>query len=391
MFLTTDDGNIGDSVTQALEDGWRTWTGFGLALAIAIGVALAVMVVVSIALSLIGRRGRWAAELHARTRWPFRVTLIVIALLIASIALPVGQSLRDGVHHTLGIVLIASAAWLLTRVFLFFVDSGTKRYQRHGVDSFSSRKMRTQLQIIRRLVVAVIVIFAVGAILMTFESVRAVGASVLASAGVASIVAGLAAQSILGNLFAGVQLAFSEAIRVGDVVVVQGEYGKIREITLSYVVLEVWDQRTLVLPCTYFTTTPFENWTKLGRALMGTVFFDLDWRVDVDALRDEVDRLLAETDLWDGVGSGVVVTDASGGMLQVRVMVSAADADKLWSLRCLVREQLASWVRREHPDALPLQRVRMDEPTDGERDSAEAMNARDLTGPGAALPARSYG
>ena len=390
MFLTTDDGNLGENVTEVLEEGWRTWTGFGMALGIAVGIAIGVAIVVAIILSLVGRRMPWALDLHARLAWPFRTTLLIIAAIVACIALP-GDDLRRGVQHTLAIALIASAAWLLAQVFLFFVDSGTKRYKLTESDSFSARKARTQLQIIRRLVVAVIVIFALGAILMTFDEVRAVGASVLASAGVASIVAGLAAQSILGNLFAGVQLAFSEAIRVGDVVVVQGEWGKIREITLSYVVLEVWDQRTLVLPCTYFTTTPFENWTKLGKALLGTVYFDLDWRVDVDGMRAELDRVLAETDLWDGVGSGVVVTDAVGGLLQVRVMVSAADSDKMWSLRCLVREKLAAWVRHENPGALPLQRVRMDEPPEPIGVSAEERNARDASGPGAALPAEQQG
>ncbi|MDZ8275384.1 mechanosensitive ion channel [Microbacterium aquimaris] len=385
MFFTTDDDTLGENVAEALEEGWRTWTGFSVALAIAVGIAIGIAIVVAVILSLVGRRMPWAHDLHARLAWPFRVTVLIISVFVATIALP-GDDLRKGVQHTLGIALIASSAWLLAQVFLFFVDSGTKRYKLTESESFSARKARTQLQIIRRLVVAVIVIFALGAILMTFDQVRAVGASVLASAGVASIVAGLAAQSILGNLFAGVQLAFSEAIRVGDVVVVQGEWGKIREITLSYVVLEVWDQRTLVLPCTYFTTTPFENWTKLGKALLGTVYFDLDWRVDVDAMREELDRVLAETDLWDRVGSGVVVTDASGGLLQVRVMVSAADSDKMWSLRCLVREKLAVWVRNEYPEALPLQRFRMDAPDSATASSAGALNARDSSGPGGALP-----
>lgn len=385
VFFTTDDDTLGENVAEALEEGWRTWTGFSVALAIAVGIAIGIAIVVAVILSLVGRRMPWAHDLHARLAWPFRVTVLIISVFVATIALP-GDDLRKGVQHTLGIALIASSAWLLAQVFLFFVDSGTKRYKLTESESFSARKARTQLQIIRRLVVAVIVIFALGAILMTFDQVRAVGASVLASAGVASIVAGLAAQSILGNLFAGVQLAFSEAIRVGDVVVVQGEWGKIREITLSYVVLEVWDQRTLVLPCTYFTTTPFENWTKLGKALLGTVYFDLDWRVDVDAMREELDRVLAETDLWDRVGSGVVVTDASGGLLQVRVMVSAADSDKMWSLRCLVREKLAVWVRNEYPEALPLQRFRMDAPDSAAASSAGALNARDSSGPGGALP-----
>jgi small-conductance mechanosensitive channel len=343
-------------------DAWEQWGAWTMVLGILLGAVVAVAVVATVATSLAGRRKRWPQTLSARTRWPFRVTLLLLALLGSTGALPVDESWRGGIRHSLVIAVIIAGAWLLANLFLFFVDTGTQRYRLVESDSFSARKVRTQLQIVRRLVVVVIVVIAAGTILMTFDAVRAVGASVLASAGIASIVAGLAAQSVLSNLFAGVQLAFSEAIRVGDVVVVQGEFGRINEITLSYVVLELWDQRTLVLPCTYFTTNPFENWTKLGRELLGTVYFDLDWRVPVDGLRGELARVLEGTDLWDGQTQGVQVTDAVGGVLQVRVLVSAADSGRMWDLRCLVREQLADWIRREHPEALPLRRVRIDGP-----------------------------
>lgn len=380
-------------VLDTVESEWRSWTGFGVLLAISLGIAIAIMIVTSIALRLVGRRKSWPGLLSGRVRWPFRVTLLILALAVSSVALPIDPGARAGIQHFLAILAIASGAWLIGELFLFFVDSGTKRYKLVESDSFSARKIRTQLQIVRRLVIVIIVVIAIGAILMTFDQVRAVGASVLASAGIASIVAGLAAQSILGNLFAGVQLAFSEAIRVGDVVVVQGEFGRINQITLSYVVLELWDQRTLVLPCTYFTTTPFENWTKLGRALLGTVYFDLDWRVPVDRMREELARILDGTDLWDGVSQGVSVTDAVGGLLQVRVVVSAADSSKLWDLRCLVRERLADWVRREAPDALPLQRVRMEAPelgrAIGERMDAAATPSR--VGSPVGTPTRGHG
>ncbi|MFV0373402.1 mechanosensitive ion channel family protein [Microbacterium sp.] len=341
---------------------WQRWLDWGVVLVVLLGVVLVLVAAVAIVLTLIGRRKTWPRSLSQRVRWPFRTTLLLLAALASTIALPVDASLRGGLRHALTIAIIVAGAWFFANLFLFFVDSGTRRYRLDQSDSFEARKIRTQLQIVRRLVIVVIVVIAAGAILMTFDAVRAVGASVLASAGIASIVAGLAAQSVLSNLFAGVQLAFSEAIRVGDVVVVQGEFGTINEITLSYVVVELWDQRTLVLPCTYFTTTPFENWTKLGRALVGSVYFDLDWRVPVDRMREELHRIVAASELWDGRSAGIVVTDAVGGHLQVRVTLSAADSSSVWDLRCLVREKLADWVRREAPEALPLQRVHLDPP-----------------------------
>lgn len=373
-----------------MEENWRSWGGFGILLGVLIAVALAVMVVAAVTLTLIGRRKRWPSRLRQRARWPFRSLLVIIALAVSSVALPVGEELRGGIQHVLGILIIASSAWLVGELFLFFVDSGTQRYKLTQSDTFSARKIRTQLQIVRRLVVVVIVVIAVGAILMTFDAVRALGASVLASAGIASIVAGLAAQSVLSNLFAGVQLAFSEAIRVGDVVVVQGEFGRINQLTLSYVVLELWDQRTLVLPCTYFTTTPFENWTKLGRALLGTVYFDLDWRVPVEKMRAELDRILSGTDLWDGVSAGVQVTDAVGGALQVRIVVSAADSSALWDLRCLVRERIADWVRSEAPEAMPLQRVGFDPPHAGDDAGGFSAHARQADGESDAARSRPH-
>ena len=348
-------------MTEEIEQNWQSWTGFAIVEGVALAVVIAIMIVAGVSLALIGRRKRWAGQLSSGVRWPFRITLLLVALTVSISALPVSGDLRGGLAHLFGILVIISGAWLLAHLFLFFVDSSSQRSRIAQSDTFSARKIRTQLQIVRRLVIVVIVVVAAGGILMTFDAVRAVGASVLASAGIASIVAGLAAQSVLSNLFAGVQLAFSEAIRVGDVVVVEGQYGRINEITLSYVVLELWDQRTLVLPCTYFTTNPFENWTKLGKALLGTVYFELDWRVPVDEMRLELERILAQTELWDRASHGVQVTDAVGGMLQVRILVSADDSGRLWDLRCLVREKLAEWVRTTHPEALPLQRVRIDE------------------------------
>ncbi|MEQ1735744.1 MAG: mechanosensitive ion channel domain-containing protein, partial [Rhodoglobus sp.] len=205
----------------------------------------------------------------------------------------------------------------------------------------------------------IIAILTIGAILLTFPGAQALGASVLASAGLVSVVAGIAAQSALANVFAGMQLAFSDAIRVDDVVVVADEWGRIEEITLTYVVVTTWDQRRLVLPSTYFTTTPFENWTKSGSALFGGVELDLDWRVNTAGLRAELAKILDATELWDRRASNVQVTDATGGLVRVRVMVSAANAGALWDLRCLVREKVVAWSQTKAASALPRTRVLM--------------------------------
>ncbi len=200
---------------------------------------------------------------------------------------------------------------------------------------------------------ALVVVLAVGIALLTFPAVRALGTGLLASAGLISIVAGLAAQTSLVNVFAGVQLAFTDAIRVDDVVVVQKEWGRIEEITLTYVVVHLWDDRRLILPSTYFTTTPFENWTRRQAAVMGTVELDLDWRAPVEAMRAELRRVLASTELWDGRTGVLQITDATLGYVRVRVVVSAANSGSLFDLRCLVREALIDCLQRDFPEALP--------------------------------------
>ena len=255
------------------------------------------------------------------------------------------------------ILLIAAGTWLVCELLLIFIDVSASRHRTDVADNQAARRMQTRLQIVRRLIEVTGVVVAIGAILLTFDSVRAVGASVLASAGILSVIAGLAAQSILANLFAGVQIAFNEAIRVDDVVVVNEEWGRIREITLSYVVVVTWDERTVVLPCTYFTTQTFENWTKYGSAIIGSVELDVDWRVSTDAMRKELDRILERAELWDRKTSVLQVTDATGGLVRVRVLVSANDSAALWDLRCIVREQLVEWVRDADRGALPRQRV----------------------------------
>ncbi|MGR2752652.1 mechanosensitive ion channel family protein [Agromyces arachidis] len=345
---------------------WEPAVVFAIALvAVAIGVFV-ISAIASVIVRAVARRRGWAAILIRRLRWPFRTVLLVVGVWIAiAAAFPEGEW-RPGVEHAMLIALIAAGAWLVAQLLLFLADVGERRYDVGVADNRVARRVHTQLQVVRRLAVVVVVLVAIGAALLTFDGVRAVGASLLASAGIASIVAGLAAQSVLANVFAGVQLAFSEAIRVDDVVVVEGEWGRIREITLTYVVVMTWDERSVVLPCTYFTTKPFQNWTKYGSALIGSVELDVDWRVSTDAMREELDRVLEGNDLFDGRTKVLQVTEATGGLVRVRVLVSAHDSAALWDLRCLVREELVEWIREQDRAALPAQRVlvggRPDEP-----------------------------
>lgn len=343
---------------------WQPWAAFAISVVVMAAAVFVLSWIASVVVRTTARRRDWGSILVERVRWPFRTVLMVAGLWIAvAVSFPDGEW-RGVVDHVFLIALISTSAWLTCQAFLFLTDLGERRYDVDVADNRIARRARTQLQIVRRLVVVVIVVLALGIILFTFDGVRALGASVLASAGIASIVAGLAAQSVLANVFAGVQIAFSEAIRVDDVVVVDDEWGRIREITLTYVVVVTWDERTVVLPCTYFTTQPFENWTKYGSALIGSVEFDLDWRVSTDAMRAELDRVLAGTELWDRRTSVLQVTDATAGQVRVRVLVSAKDSAALWDLRCVVREELVEWVRQDDA-ALPAQRVLIGAPRAG--------------------------
>lgn len=355
---------------------WDGWVDFGIAAVIGIGVAILVAVVATIALAVIARRRRWAGVLSRQSRAPFRMLLLVVALWVAVRAAFPDDTWRGILGQILTILIIAASAWLLASLVVVATDVALGRYRIDVPDNRVARRIRTQTLVVRRLAIAIIVIIGIGAVLLTFDSVRAIGASVLASAGIASIVAGLAAQSVLANVFAGLQIVFSDALRVDDVVVADGEWGRVGEITLSYVVLDLWDDRRLVLPCTYFTTTPFENWTRKGSELLGAVEMDLDWNVSPVLMRSHLQRVLERTDLWDGRTAVLQVTDAVAGYVRVRILVTAKDAPTLFDLRCLVREAMVTWVQESMPQAVPVQRVLMtDAATPATRSPADAATA----------------
>lgn len=338
------------------------WSDVVPALAPALLGALAVIVATHLVVRVASRRWPSLRELARAARVPFRVLVVLVALNPAVRALRP----REGepawwAWSALGaqILAIVATGWFVTSVALFVEDAGLRRYRTDVRDNRLARQRRTQTLIVRRLTAALGVVLTLGAVLLSFPGVRVVGASVLASAGLLSVVAGLAAQSVLANVFAGVQLAFNQAIRLDDAVIVEEEWGWIEEITLTYVVVRLWDDRRLVLPSTYFTGTPFQNWTRKHSELLGSVELDLDWQVDTQQMRRALDRALESTDLWDGRVKVLQVTDAVGGWVRVRVLVTARDAPTLFDLRCHVRECLVSWVRDRAEGGLPRQRVEL--------------------------------
>nr|WP_276581861.1 mechanosensitive ion channel domain-containing protein [Cellulomonas sp. RIT-PI-Y] len=333
-----------------------------LAVAGAIVLALLAAWLVKLLVRTLAKKSVIAGDLARRARHPLRAVLVVIAVWIAlRVAVP-AATWRDSewlsaVQHVLLIALIGTGTWLIGSLAFVIEDAALSRYRVDVRDNRHARRVRTQIQLLRRITVALLVVVAVAAVLLTFPGVSAFGASLLASAGVLSIVAGLAAQSSLANVFAGLQLAFTDAIRVDDVVIVESEWGRIEEITLTYVVVHVWDDRRLILPSTYFTQTPFENWTRRAAELLGTVELDVDWQVPVDGMRGELNRLLAETDLWDHRVGILQVTDAVGGVVRLRALASAVDAPTLFDLRCYLREGLVAWLQSNAPEGLPRTRL----------------------------------
>ncbi|WP_229830694.1 mechanosensitive ion channel family protein [Actinoplanes ianthinogenes] len=332
------------------------------------GAAVAAVVVVEAAhrvMLRVGRRSALAAELAKTMHRPFLVTATLVAVQQAIRVFAGDFPGRSGVVHALVLLCIASFGWLVAALLLVCEDLALARWRTDVPDNLRRRRLKTQVVMLRRVTVAAIVVLTAGVMLMTFPDIRALGASVLASAGLVSVIAALAAQSTLGNVFAGIQLAFSDAIRVDDVVVVEQEWGRIEEITLTYVAVQIWDDRRLILPTSYFTTKPFQNWTRSSSAVLGTAEIDVDWSTPIEPLRAELRRVCEGSELWDQRVCVLQVTEAIGGMIRLRALISAADAGALWDLRCLVREQLVGWMWENQRGGLPRMRAQLDEMDDG--------------------------
>ncbi|MEV1288578.1 mechanosensitive ion channel family protein [Micromonospora sp. NPDC049679] len=301
-------------------------------------------------------RGRYAPflnTLHKECHRPFRAVLLVTALIVGLPFTGLSGPTRRPVAHVLLLMLIYASAWLAVRVLFVFEETAFRRLPVDMVDNRRRRRARTQIGLLRRLTAVIITIVALAATMMTFSQLRALGASLLASAGVAGLVAGLAAQSLLAHVFAGLQLAFSEQLRLDDVVVVEQEWGRIEEMRLTYVVVRVWDERRLVLPTTYFTTTPFQNWTRNEAQVLGAVTLHVDFSADMAILRAEAKRAVEESALWDRREWVMQVVDMTSCTMCVRVLASAPDGPSSWDLRCEIRERLIHFLHTQHPQWLP--------------------------------------
>lgn len=256
---------------------------------------------------------------------------------------------------TLGIII--STTWLVILTLKILKNRMLRRYDVNTSDNLKARKIYTQFAVLENIIIFIIVILAIGIALMSFEGIRSVGVSVLTSAGIAGIIIGFSAQKAIGTLLAGIQIAFTQPIRLQDAVIVEGEWGWIEEIALTYVVIKIWDKRRLVVPSTYFIDTPFQNWTKNSADILGTVFLYTDYTVPVDSIREELDRLLENNPLWDRQAKVVQVTDATEKTMEIRVLVSAKDSPTAFDLRVHIREKLIDFIKKNYPDSLPKTRI----------------------------------
>ena len=282
-----------------------------------------------------------------------RRALPLLAVILGAPALSVSPALAEVVRNATSLLLIGVVAFILCQLADAATTLVIKQHRIDVADNLQARAIHTQVLVLKKVALTVIGVFTLASMLMVFESVRQFGASILASAGVAGIVVGLAAQRSIATLLAGFQIALTQPIRVDDVVIVENEWGRIEDITLTYVVVRIWDQRRLIVPMTHFIERPFQNWTRSSADLLCAVILHMDYSVPVAALRDELTRILQHSRHWDGRVNVLQVTDSKEQTLEVRALASAADASLGWDLQCEVRERLVGFIQREYPHSLP--------------------------------------
>jgi small-conductance mechanosensitive channel len=300
---------------------------------------------------------------------------LLMPMLVVRLSVPLHSvNLHPEIVNYLGIVIstlvIISIAWLLIRMTRILEDLILVRYQIDVSDNLEARKVFTQMDIVRKILIFVIIVFSFAAILMNFENFRQIGTSVLASAGLAGLIIGFAAQKTIANILAGFQIALSQPIRIDDVVIVENEWGRIEEITLTYVVVAIWDMRRLVIPISYFIETPFQNWTRTSADILGSVFLYVDYTVPIDAIRKQLRQVLEKSEYWDGKVCVLHTTDAREHTVEIRALMSARSSGDAWELRCEVREKLIDYIQKNYPEGLPRLRTQWldgENPNTGEK------------------------
>jgi len=275
---------------------------------------------------------------------PVRVLFVLIALagIVYYVRMP--GEIKELLTHMLSIGSIAGVSWFALRIFAAIEAVIQQRYRDAGKSNIEARRITTNVSLLRKIVNVLVIIVAIASVLMTFQTVRQIGLSILASAGLAGVVIGFAAQRSLQTLIAGIQIAITQPVRLGDVVVVENENGRVEEITLTYVVVRLWDQRRIIVPITWFIDKPFENWTRTSAELTGAVTLRVSYAVPVEAVRREFERIAAKSPLWDRRVARLEVTDAADATMELRALVSASNSADLWALRCHVREQMIAFI-----------------------------------------------
>ena len=297
-----------------------------------------------------------AEALVNRTVGPMQLIMPLLFLQFVLLAAPDDWAFMPRIRHITGLIFIAAVTWLVIRAIAGFTDTIVSLRPLTASDNLHARRIQTQARVLARSLMFIALLIGGSLMLMTFPEVRAVGASLLASAGLAGIVAGVAARPVLSNLIAGIQLALSQPLRLDDVLIVQGEWGRVEEITGTYVVIAIWDQRRLVVPLQWFIENPFQNWTRNTSELIGTVFWWVDYGMPLAPLREELNRLCQEASEWDGRISLLQVTDTTERTMQLRALVTSQDSGKNFDLRCKIREGLIAYMQANFPQHLPRER-----------------------------------
>ena len=369
--------SIRDALSSALS--WAPDWAFGVALlAISAIVALIVHRVISkVFRRAFGARHPLLRSIFERATGPLRLALVAFALAAVLPSTPFNPAVIDTLGRILLITFIALAGWMAHIAMETASGLYLARFQTESADSLLARKHVTQVRVLMRAGHTLIVLVTVSAVLMTFEPVRQYGVSLFASAGVAGLVIGLAARPVLSNLLAGIQIATTQPIRIDDQVVVENESGRIEEITSTYVVIRLWDQRRLIVPLSYFIEKPFQNWTRDSTNLIGTVLLHVDFMAPIERIRAKAMEIVQGSKLWDGQVVKLQVTDAKESSIELRVLASARSSGDAFDLRCEIREKLIDFLQRECPTALP--RTRAEAPTSERQDVTDERPARSAT------------
>ncbi|UMA67122.1 mechanosensitive ion channel family protein (plasmid) [Roseivivax marinus] len=322
------------------------------------------------------------AALLRRARRPLRILVVLLALLLTLPRVSMAPGLREPVGHVILLLVILLSGWTLILLTDLVSERSLRRYRIDTEDNLAARKRVTQVRVLRRAAVILLVILTAALALMTFESVRRYGVSLFASAGAAGLVLGFAARPVLSNLIAGIQIAITQPIRLEDVVIVEGEWGWVEEIFATYVVVRLWDWRRMVVPLSYFIENPFQNWTRETAGIIGSVYWYVDYTLPVADMREKLEEVIEASPYWDGKVQVLQVVDTDKDTMHLRGLMSARTSPQNWDLRCEVREKMLDWLQRAHPEALPRLRGELSPTAEPAEELAQGPPAsRQATGP----------